>query len=158
MAMSNGNSEAEQIVHIAFQGVALALRLSGDGVKNLSQLIYNASKDEKNLNKRSGEARKVEQLLRENKPLQTYKLDIDDIKRFRKLAKQYGVLYTMVKDIKSEDGLCTIILKQEELPMLNNILADMGLRSAYPITKQDDKKKDVLSKDALGILRNSIGP
>ena len=82
-------SEVEQLMYVTFQGVELALRLSGSGVKNLAQLIIAASKDDGRLNMRRGEVRDVASLLRENKPLVTYKIDIDDIKRFRQLSKQY---------------------------------------------------------------------
>jgi len=138
--MNTGSESAEQMVRIMFQGVEVALKLGGSGVKNLAQLIYASVRSEKNLNTRSGEVRKIASLLRENKPLQTYKIDIDDLKQFKKLAKKYGVLYTAVKDARSEDGQCTVILKQEEVPMLNQILEDMGLKGAVP--KEKDVKKD----------------
>ena len=137
-------SEVEQLMYVTFQGIELALRLSGSGIKNLAQLIIAASKDDGRLNMRRGEVRDVASLLRENKPLVTYKIDIDDIKRFRQLSKQYGLLYTVVKDAKSEDFMCTVILKEEEVPMLNNIIKDMGLQSIF--TAKDDKKKTIRQK------------
>jgi hypothetical protein len=138
--MNTGSESAEQMVRIMFQGVEVALKLGGSGVKNLAQLIYASVRNEKNLNTRSGEVRKIASLLRENKPLQTYKIDIEDLQQFKRLAKKYGVLYTAVKDTRSEDGQCTIILKQEEVPMLNQILDDMGLKGASP--KEKDAKKN----------------
>jgi len=146
-------SEVEQLMYVTFQGVELALRLSGSGVKNLAQLIIAASKDDGRLNMRRGEVRDVASLLRENKPLVTYKIDIDDIKRFRQLSKQYGLLYTVVKDAKSEDFMCTVILKEEEVPMLNNIINDMGLQTIF--TTKDDKKKDDPLKDSSDIISKS---
>ena len=139
MAIPNGANEAEQIMHIAFQGVELALRLTGSGTKNLAQLIYSMSKDEKNLNTRSGQVRSVQQLLKENKPLHTYQIKMDDIKKFRGLAKQYGVLFTIVKDIRSKDSMCTVILKEEEVPMLNQVLDDMGLKESRPSSEKDSR-------------------
>ncbi len=147
-------SEVEQLMYITFQGVELALKLSGSGIKNLAQLIIAASKDDNRLNMRRGEVRDVASLLRENKPLVTYKIDIDDIKRFRQLSKQYGLLYTVVKDAKSEDSMCTVILKDEEIPMLNNIINDMGLQT-IPISKDDSKKKDDPSKDSSDTISKS---
>jgi len=155
MAIPNGGNEAEQIVNIAFQGIELALKLTGSGTKNLAQFLYSMNKDEKNLNTRSGEVKKVQQLLKENKPLQTYKIKLDDVKRFKGLAKQYGVLYTIVRDVKSEDGRCTVILKEEEVPMLIEILDELGLKDAKPMSGKDQsepeivKKKDIRSKVGL---------
>ena len=163
MAMPNGGNEAEQIMHIAFQGVELALKLTGSGTKNLAQLIYSMSKDEKNLNTRSGQVRSVQQLLRENKPLHTYQIKMDDIKKFRGLAKQYGVLFTIVKDIRSKDSMCTVILKEEEVPMLNQVLDDMGLNESRPMAEKDNrdtfnaKKNDIRSKESSISMTKSTG-
>ena len=143
--MNAGSESAEQMVRIMFQGVEIALKLGGSGIKNLAQLIYASTRNEKNLNTRSGEVKRIASLLRENKPLQTYKIDMDDLKQFKKLATKYGVLYTAVKDLRSEDGQCTIILKQEEVPMLNQILEDMGLKGAVPREK-DTKKGEARSE------------
>ena len=163
MAIPNGGNEAEQIMHIAFQGVELALKLTGSGTKNLAQLIYSMSKDEKNLNTRSGQVRSVQQLLRENKPLHTYQINMDDIKKFRGLAKQYGVLFTIVKDIRSKDSMCTVILKEEEVPMLNQVLDDMGLNESRPMSEKDNrdtfnaKKNDIRSKESSISTTKSTG-
>ena len=163
MAIPNGGNEAEQIMHIAFQGVELALKLTGSGTKNLAQLIYSMSKDEKNLNTRSGQVRSVQQLLRENKPLHTYQIKMDDIKKFRGLAKQYGVLFTIVKDIRSKDSMCTVILKEEEVPMLNQVLDDMGLNESRPMAEKDNrdtfnaKKNDIRSKESSISMTKSTG-
>ena len=163
MAMPNGGNEAEQIMHIAFQGVELALRLTGSGTKNLAQLIYSMSKDDKNLNTRSGQVRSVQQLLRENKPLHTYQIKMDDIKKFRVLAKQYGVLFTIVKDIRSKDSMCTVILKEEEVPMLNQVLDDMGLNESRPMAEKDNrdtfnaKKNDIRSRESSINMTKSTG-
>jgi hypothetical protein len=163
MAMPNGGNEAEQIMHIAFQGVELALKLTGSGTKNLAQLIYSMSKDEKNLNTRSGQVRSVQQLLRENKPLHTYQIKMDDIKKFRGLAKQYGVLFTIVKDIRSKDSMCTVILKEEEVPMLNQVLDDMGLKESRPSSEKDSrdtfnaKKNDIRSRESSINMTKSTG-
>ena len=161
--MPNGGNEAEQIMHIAFQGVELALKLTGSGTKNLAQLIYSMSKDEKNLNTRSGQVRSVQQLLRENKPLHTYQIKMDDIKKFRGLAKQYGVLFTIVKDIRSKDSMCTVILKEEEVPMLNQVLDDMGLNESRPMAEKDNrdtfnaKKNDIRSRESSISMTKSTG-
>jgi hypothetical protein len=163
MAMPNGGNEAEQIMHIAFQGVELALKLTGSGTKNLAQLIYSMRKDEKNLNTRSGQVRSVQQLLRENKPLYTYQIKMDDIKKFRGLAKQYGVLFTIVKDIRSKDSMCTVILKEEEVPMLNQVLDDMGLKESRPSSEKDSrdtfnaKKNDIRSRESSINMTKSTG-
>jgi hypothetical protein len=164
MAIPNGANEAEQIMHIAFQGVELALKLTGSGTKNLAQLIYSMSKDEKNLNTRSGQVRSVQQLLKENKPLHTYQIKMDDIKKFRGLAKQYGVLFTIVKDIRSKDSMCTVILKEEEVPMLNQVLDDMGLKESRPRSEKDSrdtfnaKKNEVRSKEnSISMTKSTVG-
>jgi hypothetical protein len=150
MAGQYGSDSAEQTVRIVFQGIEIALKLGGSGVKNLAELIYAANKGGKNLNMRSGEVKKVRELLKENKPLHTYKLDMNELKRFRDLSKQYGLLYTIVKDKRNDDGMCTVILKEEEITLLNDITEQMGLEKVTPqkdnASRENVKKKEHRSK------------
>ena len=145
MAGQYGSDSAEQTVRIMFQGIEIALKLGGSGVKNLAELIYASTKDGKNLNMRSGEVKKVRELLKENKPLHTYKLDMNELKRFRNLSIQYGLLYTIVKDKRNDDGMCTVILKEEEVTLLNDITEQMGLEKVTP--QKDNKSRDNLKKN-----------
>jgi hypothetical protein len=143
MAGQYGSDSAEQTVRIMFQGIEIALKLGGSGVKNLAELIYASTKDGKNLNMRSGEVKKVRELLKENKPLHTYKLDMNELKRFRNLSMQYGLLYTIVKDKRNDDGMCTVILKEEEVTLLNDITEQMGLEKVTP--QKDNKSREDIS-------------
>ena len=89
---------------------------------------------------------------------------MDDIKKFRGLAKQYGVLFTIVKDIRSKDSMCTVILKEEEVPMLNQVLDDMGLKESRPRSEKDSrdtfnaKKNEVRSKEnSISMTKSTVG-
>lgn len=144
MAGMNGSDSAEQVVHIVFQGVDLALRLTGSATKNLAQLIILAANQD-GVKVKRGEVRNIVQLLRSNKPLQTYQMNIEDLKFLKKNAKKYGILYTAVKDSRSKDGLCDIILRQDDIPMFNALLNAMGLKGAIPVA--DTKASNSLKKN-----------
>ena len=87
----NGGDSAEQIVHIMFQGMDIALRLTGSATKNLAQLLIMATKNE-NVKVRRGETSLVK-LLREGKELRTYRMRIQDLPVFKSKAKPYGILF-----------------------------------------------------------------
>ena len=121
----NGGDSAEQIVHIMFQGMDIALRLTGSATKNLAQLLIMATKNEK-VKVRRGETSLVK-LLREGKELRTYRMRIQDLPLFKSKAKPYGILYAAVKDTRTEDGYCDLILRSEDIPRFNTVLENMGL-------------------------------
>ena len=72
------------------------------------------------------------------------------------LAKQYGVLFTVVKDIRSKDGMCTVILKEEEVPMLNQVLDDMGLKESRPMAEKDNRDTFIAKKNEVRSRESSI--
>jgi len=141
MTHINGHEPAEQMVSIMFQGIELSLRLGSEGIKTLAQMIYASTQKETNLNMRSGRVKQIAQLLKENKPLRTSKLDTKDIPAFKRQAKKYGILYTIVKDINSKDNTCTVILKEEEQHLFNELVNSMGLKG-YSFEKENDIKKN----------------
>lgn len=141
MTHISGHEPAEQMVSIMFQGIELSLRLGSEGIKTLAQMIYASTQKETNLNMRSGRVKQIAQLLKENKPLRTSKLDMKDISAFKRQAKKYGILYTIVKDIKSKDSTCTVILKEEEQHLFNELVSSMGLKG-YSLDKENDIKKN----------------
>ncbi len=141
MTHISGHEPAEQMVSIMFQGIELSLRLGSEGIKTLAEMIYASTQKEANLNMRSGRVKQIAQLLKENKPLRTSKLDIKDIPAFKRQAKKYGILYTIVRDIKSIDNTCTVIMKEEEQHLFNELVNSLGLKG-YAIENNNDIKKN----------------
>lgn len=156
MTHISGHEPAEQMVSVMFQGIELTLRLGGEGVKTLAQLIYASTQKESNLNMRSGRVMQIAQLLRENKPLTTDTIPLKEVPQFKKLAKKFGILYAIVKDTKSKDKTCTVIVKDEEASLLKDVLDTMGLKGVNPRHINYDKKKESQSKKVSKDLKKNI--
>lgn len=156
MTHISGHEPAEQMVSIMFQGIELTLRLGGEGIKTLAQMIYASTLKESNLNMRSGRVRQIAQLLRENKPLTTDVIPLNKVSQFKKQAKKFGILYALVKDTKSKDEMCTVIIKEEESSLLNDLLHSMDLKGINTRYVSDDKKKEYPSKKASRDSKKSI--
>ena len=141
----NGGDSAEQIVHIMFQGMDIALRLTGSATKNLAQLLIMATKNEK-MKVRRGETSLVK-LLREGKELRTYRMKVQDLPEFKRQAKPYGILFAAVKDTRTEDGYCDLILRSEDIPRFNTVIEHMGLTGfdKEPDSKKNDRSGETLS-------------
>ena len=133
----NGGDSAEQIVHIMFQGMDIALRLTGSATKNLAQLLIMATKNEK-VKVQRGETSLVK-LLREGKELRTYRMKVEDLPAFKRQAKPYGILFAAVKDTRTDDGYCDLILRSEDIPRFNTVIENMGLTG---VDKETDSKKN----------------
>ena len=137
----SGGDSAEQIVHIMFQGMDIALRLTGAATKNLAQLLIMATKNEKVKVKR-GETTLVK-LLREGKELRTFRMNVQNLPEFKARAKPYGILFAAVKDTRTDDGFCDLILRAEDVPRFNTVIENMGLNG---FEKSTDAKKNDQSK------------
>lgn len=76
-------------------------------------------------------------LLRENKELLLVPIQSKDVKEFQQHAKQYGVLYAIIKDKNSNGEKVDIMFKAEDVAKLNRIYEQMG----YAIPKQLTQKR-----------------
>jgi len=142
MSNINGGDSAEQIVRIMFNGMDIALRLTGSATKNLAQLLIMATKNE-NVKVRRGETTMLK-LLKEGKELRTYQMRIDDLSKFKIKAKQYGILFSAIKDVRSDNEICDIILRQEDIPRFNTVVDGLGLDTVKGDT-ENEKKNDPLN-------------
>jgi hypothetical protein len=96
-----------------------ALKISGEGAKQLAVLLYAVLKEQK---KTKGRAR-LETLVRSGKPLTVFSVKESDLKKFVQEAKRYGILYCAVRDPKgSSDGMVDIMVKEEDAPRINRIV------------------------------------
>lgn len=109
--MNTSGEAADQVVRMALQTGEVALKITGEGAKQLAVLLYAILKEQK---KSKGKAR-METLVRTGKPLTVYSVKESDIKEFVKEAKRYGVLYCAVRNPRrSKDGMVDVIVKQED--------------------------------------------
>ena len=80
---------------------------------------------------------RLDRLLREGKELKIIALQSKDVGQFKELAKQYGVLFAVIKD-KAQNEKVDVMFKAEDVAKLNRIYEQLGY--AIPKVTTADRK------------------
>ena len=115
--MNTGADAADQIVRMTLNGVEVAAKITGTGAKELAVLLYAVLKDQK---KTKGKTR-LTNMLKSGKELRVFAVKEKDLERFCREAKKYGVLYCVLKDKNSKDGLTDVMVRAEDASKINRI-------------------------------------
>ena len=121
--MSYSGEAADQVVRISLNGAEVAARLSGSAANQVAILLYAVMKDQQ---KTKGKVR-LSNMLRSGKELKVFAVRDKDLETFCKAAKEYGVLYCVLRDKDSKDGITDIMVKAEDAPKINRIYERFGL-------------------------------
>ncbi len=150
--MTQSGEVADLMVKEGIQVTEEAAKLAALGAKNLAAIVMAFLKED---NKMQGMTN-LKNLLKSEKPLCILQIKKEDLPKFKKNAKNYGVLFTAVSDKQDKSGFLDIIAKQEDVPQLNHIIDKLGLNAPEKSekSKTDDKKKaadkDISQKDKDG--------
>lgn len=115
--MNPSGEAADQVMRMMLNGTEVLLKLSGAGAKQTAVLLYSALKQQ---NKTSGAAR-LSSMLRSGKPLKVYTFRDKDLEKFKECAKEYGVLFCILKDKDKTDGVFDVLVRAEDAAKLNRI-------------------------------------
>ena len=132
---------ADVVVREGLQAADIAARLAGDGMKNLAAFLIALEKQDFKL---IGETT-AKRLAKENAPAVVLEIKPDDADRFKKLAKDFGVLYFMVRDKNNPGGKVNVVSNQNYAAQLNTVMEQMG----YPIpqkAKEEEAPKKAKSR------------
>ena len=113
----------------------LAIKLSALGIKNALALSLAYAKENPKVKGKTS----LDRLLREGKELKIIALQSKDVGQFKELAKQYGVLFAVIKD-KAQNEKVDVMFKAEDVAKLNRIYEQLGY--AIPKVTTADRKKD----------------
>ena len=121
--MNTSGEAADQVVRMSLEVGEAALKISGEGAKQLAVLLYAVLQDQsKSMAKSKGKTR-LETLVRTGKPLKVFSVKESDLKKFAKEAKRYGILYCAIRNPKENtDGMVDIMVKEEDAPRINRIV------------------------------------
>ena len=124
--MNNSGDAAEQIVRMSLEGVNVAARITGSAAKEIALLLLAALKSpEKNTPgklKLKGKER-LTSMLKSGKPLEIFSVKERDLKKFMQGAKQYGIVYCVLRNAKNNrDGLCDIMVKADDAPKISRLI------------------------------------
>lgn len=115
--MNTSGEAADQVMRMMLNGTEVLLKLSGAGARQTAVLLYSALKQQ---NKTSGAAR-LSSMLRSGKPLKVYTFKDQDLEKFKECAKEYGVLFCILKDKDKTDGVFDVLVRAEDAAKLNRI-------------------------------------
>lgn len=127
--MSQGSDAAEQMVKETMIISETAAKLAGLGAKNLAVLLTLYLREEHQL---KGETN-LKKLLKEGKEIRVFCLDKDNLAEFKQHAKDYGIVYSALKQKNDESNIIDVLVKAEDTPRVNRILEKMN----YPLPSEE---------------------
>lgn len=118
--MAEEIQEAVQIIRVGYDGIEIAMKLGGASIgqiKKMVEFLAALMDREKAMGKTD-----MRKLLIKGGDLQVLQFATEDQKQVEKLAKKYGILYSVLPDINKKDGMGEIIFHTEAVPRVNMML------------------------------------
>ena len=143
--MNYSGEAAEQVVRMTLEGTEVAAKITGAGAKEVAKLLYAVLRDQ---TKTKGKTR-LANMLRTGKELKVFAVKDEDLAKFCTQAKQYGVLYCVLKDRDAKDGITDVMVRAEDASKINRIFERFKLATVdmaavkTEITKAKEKKNDI---------------
>lgn len=135
----NSSDSAEELVKISLDGMEVALKIAGEGAKNIAVMIYTIMKDKQQT---KGKTR-LTNMLKSGKTLKIFTIKAEDLKKFSQEAKRYGVLYCALANKKNSkiDGMVDILVREEDSSKINRISERFNFADVATIEKELEKEK-----------------
>lgn len=118
--MAEEIQEAVQIIRVAYDGIDIAMKVGSDGISAMQKMLV-FLKEILDYEKLIGET-SMRKLLMKGGDLQVFQFKTEDMSKVKKLAKKYGVLYSVLPDVNKEDGMSEIIFHCEAVPRVNMMI------------------------------------
>lgn len=145
--MSYSGDAAEQVVRLSLETGEVAVKLAGEGAKQLAILLYAILREQK---KTKGKTR-LTNMLRSGKELKVFAVKDSDLQLFCREAKKYGVLYCVLKDRDATDGLTDIMVRAEDASKINRIFERFNLATVdmAEVRREIEQSREAQQNDAL---------
>lgn len=141
--MSANGEAAEQVTRILLEGTEVLLRLSGKGAERAAVLVYTTLRQQE---KTKGAAR-LSSMLRSGKPLKVYTFEAKDLPKFKEVAKQYGVLYTILKEKDKTGGVFDVLVRADDENKINRIIERFDLTKLDTSSLKVELEKEKRARD-----------
>ncbi len=143
----NPNADAaDQVVKITLEGAEFAIRLAGSGAKNVAVMLYAMAKEQ---NKTRG-AERLNNMLRSGKPLKVYTFSAKDMDKFKEVAKQYGILYTILKEKDKTGDVFDVLVRADDESKINRIVDRFSLTKIDTATLKAEILKEKAEREKNG--------
>lgn len=146
--MADEISEAVQIIRVTFDGVEVAMKVGSGGlkaIKDVCTFIKGMLDYEKTMGKTS-----MRKLLMKGGDLQVLQFQESDLKKVKRMAKKYGILYSELPKIHKDSGMVEIVIHSEAVPRANLIIQKLGTGS---LTSIEDYMKNSEQNDLGELLK-----
>ena len=120
--MSTSGEAADQMAREALQFSEVAIKLTALGFKNSLALALAYAKENPKVRGKTS----LDRLLRENKELKVIPIKTEDVSQFKEYARQYGVLFAVIKDKSAQGEKVDIMFKAEDVSKPNRSYEQMG--------------------------------
>lgn len=129
--MNMGGDAVDQTMKVMLEGTEIALRLTGAGAKNLAVLLYTVLNDQHKTKGKIG----LTKMLKSGKPIEVFSIRNDELVRFAREAREYGILYHAVHDSSAgPDGYTDILVYKEDAPRMNNMIERIGFGTVKDVS------------------------
>lgn len=146
--MGTNGDVAEQMTRFYLEGCEVVAKVSGKAVEHTIAVILNILKSKEQT---KGKAR-LNTMLKSGKPLSVFTIRNQDLEKFTKEAKRYGVLYSALvsKNFKSSDGVVDIMVRDEDASKINRIVErfNIALPNATKIKTEEIRNISEKLKDS----------
>ncbi|MBE5871257.1 MAG: PcfB family protein [Lachnospiraceae bacterium] len=143
-------ADAVQIIRVSFEGIEIAMKVGSGSIKamqNAVKFLYGMLNYEKQMGKTN-----MKKLLMRGGDLQVLQFDKNDMKQVEKFAKKYGILYSVLPEMKKDSSKVEILFHSEAVPRVNVLLQKLNkgsfkMRSMDTfLGEADDKELAVFDK------------
>lgn len=131
--MSEEIGQAVQIIRVAYDGIEIAMKIGSGSIEQMKKAVdffIAILEYEKTMGKTD-----MRRLLVKGGDLQVLQFTVEDRKQVEKMAKKYGILYSVLPDINKKDSMSEIIFHTEAVPRVNMMV--QKLKSARIATFDD---------------------
>ena len=137
--MDPSGEVADLMLKQSMEATEKTVRLAASGIKNVAALLIALAKSDRQIIGKTS----VRKLTKDPAPAVVLPLKSEDIDKFAKLAKQYGVTYIIARPKGKDGGDVDIISNQNYAPQLNALYQAMG----YPLPEQQTQDKEDAAKE-----------
>lgn len=137
--MDPSGEAADFVLKESMEVTEKTVKLAASGIKNVAALLIALAKSDRQIIGKTS----VKKLTRETAPAVVLPLKSEDVDKFAKLTKQYGVTYIIARPKGKDGGDVDIISNQNYAPQLNALYQAMG----YPLPEQQTQAKEDAAKE-----------
>jgi len=116
--------EIYQAVRIVMDGLQLSMQLTGQGLMAAQKFVLLAQRTiekERQMGKTS-----MKRLLEKGGDVQVFQFETSRLKGVEKMCKKYGILYSVLPDLKEKDGMTEILFHTSAMGRFRTIMEHLG--------------------------------